>query len=572
MTERDRDGGDDGDAPLDLSAWAAPPPPRRLTARVMDAVRAGGDDTSEVTIDDTRARRPIARPRWPGLAAGFAAAIAAAALTWALWPRSLARPPASGHVVAAAPSKLALGGGTVALLGAGAELTWQLDDGGLAVDQASGIITYQHPGPAGLVITTPLATVHTAGASLQVEVPMNKQLVAGVVGAGLAAAIVIAVYEGRAEVRQPSAAPRVVEGGGQVAIAPPTAPRPTFTPVARAVKDRAQRDALAAAIAGARAARTAPGATTASAAGVGPGGAALTTGPGGTATTVDLTPGELSKDEIRDGVREVIPMLTDCYELMLDKHPAMAGQVVAKLVLDHEPDLGTIVTMEDDSAVAMTGAARGADDHALRADLNDFRQCLTATLESVALPPLGDKDGGRIEVTYPFVFAVNEDDEDDEDDEDAGDSPPPRPSQRQTPPDPTAATPEEQLTEAENAAKSSQWASALKRSETVLRRSDSSPQVASRAAMVATLAACHLKSRRKAQQYYARVTPGAKKLVEQGCLRNGIEVRGDDASDDDPTSDIMDPFRSRTGSGAAPTPAPPPKRADDGVDIKDPFR
>ena len=163
-------------------------------------------------------------------------------------------------------------------------------------------------------------------------------------------------------------------------------------------------------------------------------------------------------------------------------------------------------------------------------------------------------------------------DEDDEDDEDAGDSPPPRPSQRQTPPDPTAATPEEQLTEAENAAKSSQWASALKRSETVLRRSDSSPQVASRAAMVATLAACHLKSRRKAQQYYARVTPGAKKLVEQGCLRNGIEVRGDDASDDDPTSDIMDPFRSRTGSGAAPTPAPPPKRADDGVDIKDPFR
>ncbi len=317
-------------------------------------------------------------------------------------------------MVAAAPSRVALGGGTVALLGAGAELSWTRAGERLAITHAAGAVTYQHPGPAPLAISTPGAAIDTRGASLRVEAPLmptRSQLLIGGAAVTAAAVVVIAVYDGTATVRQPGAPPVEVGAGGEVAVTA-TPGRPPFTPVARAVKDRAQRDALAAAIASARAARAAP-----PGAAPGPGGAPTRAGPAGAAPptapaapAIDLTPGELSKDEIRAGVREVIPMLTECYTAMLDRHPRVGGRVVARLVVDAEPELGTIVTMLDDTEITLTGADPTVARDALDAELGEFRQCLGATLEAMALPPLGDKDGGRVEITYPFTFAPSEDD------------------------------------------------------------------------------------------------------------------------------------------------------------------
>lgn len=546
----------DDDSPLDLSPWAAPTPPRGLTNRVMDVVRASADTTGDLSLDETGARtprRPHQRPRWRGLAIGLAAGAAAAAIVWVALPRPRTSAPASGHVVAAAPSKITLASGTVALLGAGADVTWERTRTGLAVTQAAGNVTYQHVGPSRLVITTPLAEVHTAGASLNVEVPMSskKIAIASVAGAGVAAAVVIAVYEGRAEVREPATSPRVVEAGGQVAVAAPSPSRTTFTPVAKAVKDRARRDALAAAIAQARAAR----ASAAIGGGTGsmPAGAALGTGPG-PAAKVDLTPGQLSKEEIRDGVRATIPLLAECYTLMLDKHPQMGGKVVAKLVVDAEPDLGTIVTMQDDSVVNMRGATEGADPRELENDFGDFRQCLTATLETVALPPLGDKDGGRVEITYPFIFAPSEEEAEQYDDP----KPPPAPTRKPAPPtddttlkDPFAANDEppadksadELLADAEDAAKRSQWPRALKYSEQAIAVDGVHPGTKARAAMVAALAACNVKNAAKARRYFTIATPSSKSLIEQRCLMNGVHIVGPASRAKGNGGDVMDPFR-----------------------------
>lgn len=554
----------DDDSPLDLSPWAAPTPPRGLTSRVMDAVRASADTTADVMLDETGARtprHPHDRPRWRGVAIGLTAGAAAAAILWAAWPRPRTNGPASGHVVAGAPSKITLGGGTVALLAAGADVTWERTPSGLAVTQSAGNVTYQHPGPSSLVITTPLAEVHTAGASLNVEVPMSssksKVVIAGAAGAGIAAAVVVAVYEGRAEVREPATSPRVVEAGGQVALAAPGPSRSTYTPVAKATKDRAQRDALAAAIAQARAARTSA-ATGGASGGPMPAGTALTTGPG-PAAKVDLTPGELSKEEIRDGVREVIPLLSECYQLMLDKHPRMGGRVVAKLVVDAEPDVGTIVTMQDDSEVQMKGTTDGADPRELQNDFADFRQCLTATLETVALPPLGDKDGGRVEITYPFVFAPSEEEADQYDN---SPTPPPGPAQKQTEATaPADHTTEEMVTAAENAARQSQWARASKLAQQVLAKRGIPSATRKRAALVYALAGCNLGDVRMAKAGYDRMAPAGKVLVRQRCLSNGIELEGDAADN------IKDPF-----GRMAPPPPPSTDRNDDGNEVLDPFK
>ncbi|MBZ0235790.1 MAG: hypothetical protein K8M05_25910, partial [Deltaproteobacteria bacterium] len=80
------------------------------------------------------------------------------------------------------------------------------------------------------------------------------------------------------------------------------------------------------------------------------------------------------------------------------------------------------------------------------------------------------------------------------------------------------------LSDAEAAAKTSQWARAMKLAEQAI---GSKPDGATkaRAAMVAALAACNLKNQSKAKAYYAMATPSSKTLVRQRCLSNGIEVQ-----------------------------------------------
>lgn len=82
----------------------------------------------------------------------------------------------------------------------------------------------------------------------------------------------------------------------------------------------------------------------------------------------------------------------------------------------------------------------------------------------------------------------------------------------------------ELLADAEAAAKTSQWARALKLAEqSIGAKADGATK--SRAAMVAALAACNLKNQAKAKNYYSMATPSSRTLVRQRCLSNGIEVQ-----------------------------------------------
>ncbi len=84
--------------------------------------------------------------------------------------------------------------------------------------------------------------------------------------------------------------------------------------------------------------------------------------------------------------------------------------------------------------------------------------------------------------------------------------------------------PEQLLADAEAAAKTSQWARAMKLAEQAIGAGAAGPTKA-RSAMVAALAACNLKNQGKAKTYYAMATPTSKTLVRQRCLSNGIEVQ-----------------------------------------------
>jgi pSer/pThr/pTyr-binding forkhead associated (FHA) protein len=84
--------------------------------------------------------------------------------------------------------------------------------------------------------------------------------------------------------------------------------------------------------------------------------------------------------------------------------------------------------------------------------------------------------------------------------------------------------PDALLADAEAAAKTSQWARAMKLAEQSM-GSKPSGATKARAAMVAALAACNLKNQSKAKSYYAMATPSSKTLVRQRCLSNGIEVQ-----------------------------------------------
>ena len=89
---------------------------------------------------------------------------------------------------------------------------------------------------------------------------------------------------------------------------------------------------------------------------------------------------------------------------------------------------------------------------------------------------------------------------------------------------PSGASAADLLADAEAAAKTSQWARAMKLAEQSIGAKADGPTKA-RAAMVAALAACNLKNQSKAKSYYAMATPSSKTLVRQRCLSNGIEVQ-----------------------------------------------
>ena len=113
--------------------------------------------------------------------------------------------------------------------------------------------------------------------------------------------------------------------------------------------------------------------------------------PGTMGSTVDL-PGKLDKDYINDLVREDFkPMATSCYEKALKRHPQLAGKLVVNFTIIGYQDVGGIV--------------EGVNVMSDEGTLNDkeLNKCVEDAMLSMAFD--APKEGGSINVTYPFTFA-----------------------------------------------------------------------------------------------------------------------------------------------------------------------
>ncbi|HUS27050.1 MAG TPA: hypothetical protein VMZ53_01025 [Kofleriaceae bacterium] len=147
----------------------------------------------------------------------------------------------------------------------------------------------------------------------------------------------------------------------------------------------AERKALAERIASAQATRQ-PHAS--------PSGAAATHAPAAPRLPDDLPDDDatpISKTQIRDAMREVIPHLADCYDAAIPTLPTPNIDITATITLSGDPDIGTLI--DADQVLFKDGTPLPAK----------FDDCLRTTFMSLALPPLAE--GDKIEIHYPFRFA-----------------------------------------------------------------------------------------------------------------------------------------------------------------------
>jgi hypothetical protein len=101
----------------------------------------------------------------------------------------------------------------------------------------------------------------------------------------------------------------------------------------------------------------------------------------------------ITKTEIRAAMREVIPIIKECYEAAIPTLPSPDITVTAKMTLSGDPDVGTLID-----------AGEILDDQGKPLPAK-FDDCLRSTFQTLALPPLAE--GDKLEVHYPFRFAHN---------------------------------------------------------------------------------------------------------------------------------------------------------------------
>lgn len=112
----------------------------------------------------------------------------------------------------------------------------------------------------------------------------------------------------------------------------------------------------------------------------------------GTATAPPALPPAptIEKEFIRASVRELIPLLVECYEQGLAREPKLAGSIIVDFTIEGEPGVGGVV---GESAIDAAGST-----------LTDaaVRECVQETMFAIEIePPAG---GGVVKVRYPFEF------------------------------------------------------------------------------------------------------------------------------------------------------------------------
>jgi hypothetical protein len=193
---------DDPLAPDRLARYEVPGAPPGFASSVMAAI-------------ERRDRAPLRR--W-GRIAGAVAAAAAIVTLVGLW-RLRGDDRASGMRIVAARETVALGARAVAVAEPGTAIGWTIaSDGAAVVDQSSGRAFYRVERGGAFAVRTPLGVVDVTGTCFSVEVkamknPINRDVLAGAsIGAALATAVVVIVYEGGVTLAAPAGRLHVAPG------------------------------------------------------------------------------------------------------------------------------------------------------------------------------------------------------------------------------------------------------------------------------------------------------------------------------------------------------------------------
>lgn len=232
MGDRDRD--EELGIPRSLlDAWAPLEPGESFAENVVERMEQEKRDQGEVSEKTSRKRPIYAKRRWPLIIVIPTAALVLVAVGVQILSTTDAT--SSGEIVATRRETVHLGNRAVAVAEAGAELRWSVDANGEArVEQEQGKVFYRVERASGdpFVVVTPEGEARVLGTSFHVEVEPMRQIMtkrnaaSAVVGAALAAAVVVTVYEGRVALATSQGETEI--GPGEVAWArgnsPPSQP------------------------------------------------------------------------------------------------------------------------------------------------------------------------------------------------------------------------------------------------------------------------------------------------------------------------------------------------------------
>ncbi len=169
-------------------AWSVPEPSVEFAAGVLDAHFAAGETGTEVLAKAPR------RP-WAWLWA-VAAVLIVVGLVWTLRGGKSFEDQLEARDV----QTVALGDRATAVAQPGTKMKWSVDsDGTTRIDQSSGRVFYRVDHGERFDVVTPSGTVTVTGTCFEVDLestPMKTSTRAGALGAVLASALVVTVYEG----------------------------------------------------------------------------------------------------------------------------------------------------------------------------------------------------------------------------------------------------------------------------------------------------------------------------------------------------------------------------------------
>lgn len=211
---------DRDDARIDeaLALYPAAEPPPGFADRVLDAIAEEDRHGAEPLAG--RVARATGH-RWVKLAAVVVAAASLALVFHAMREQAPGR--GAGQVVAEARTSASIGLRGVAVAEPGAALSWQVGAGGSAtVRQDRGDVFYRVERGGAFDVHTPLGIVSVKGTCFRVEIEAmkaNKQSLQGAaIGAALAAAVVVTVYEGSVVVADRGGQASTLEPGQSVTL------------------------------------------------------------------------------------------------------------------------------------------------------------------------------------------------------------------------------------------------------------------------------------------------------------------------------------------------------------------